>query len=209
MKNLKFEIAKKNCDIDLKTKGYKVLIAASTHSGEEELIIQIYKKLKEHIKNLKLIIAPRHLTRLDEVKDALFGMNYGLRTLNDNFDKFDVIILDTLGELSKIYDIADVAYIGGSFNKDKTGGHNPLEAIIYSKPVISGPSIKNFRDIYSILEREGAAFVVKNEKELYNCLNKLFTDSGFYKEISANCLNCFESQQGALDFVIEKLKFLK
>ena len=57
------------------------------------------------------------------------------------------IILDTLGELSKIYDIVDVAYIGGSFNIKKTGGHNPLEAIIYSKPAISGPHIKNFIDI--------------------------------------------------------------
>ena len=206
MKNLKFEIAKKECDIDLKTTGFKVLIAASTHSGEEDLIINQYKKLKEKITNLKLIIAPRHLTRLDEVKSALNGLNYGLRTSGDNFEKFDIIILDTLGELSKIYDIVDVAYIGGSFNKDKTGGHNPLEAIIYSKPAISGPSIKNFRDIYSILERESAAFVVENEKELYNSLYKLLSDDEFYLEISANCLNCFKNQQGALDFVINKLK---
>ena len=172
MKNLKFEIAKKPCDIDLKTEGFKVLIAASTHSGEEELIIENYKKLKEKISNLKLIIAPRHLTRLNEVEAALKGTNYGYRTRGDDFLKFDIIILDTLGELSKIYDITDVAYIGGSFNKDETGGHNPLEAIIYSKPAISGPSIKNFRDIYSILEREGAAFVVKNHKELYNSFYK-------------------------------------
>ncbi len=206
MKNLKFEIEKKACDIDLKTKGFKVLIAASTHSGEEELIVSQYKKLKEKIANLKLIIAPRHLTRLDEVKNALSGLNYGFRTKNDDFEKFDIIILDTLGELSKIYDIVDVAYIGGSFNKDRTGGHNPLEAIIYSKPAISGPSIKNFRDIYSILEREGASFVVKNEKELFNSLDKLLSDDEFYKEISANCLKCFKNQQGALDFVIEKLK---
>ncbi len=205
MKNLKFEIVKKPCDIDLKTKGFKVLIAASTHANEEELIIQQYKKLKEKISNLKLIIAPRHLTRLNEVEAVLNGLNYGFRTKGDDFTKFDIIILDTLGELSKIYDIVDVAYIGGSFNKDETGGHNPLEAIIYSKPAISGPSIKNFRDIYSILEREAAAFVVKNEKELYNSLYKLLSDDKFYKEISQNCLNCFKNQQGALDFVIDKL----
>ena len=72
--------------------------------------------------------------------------------------------------------------LGGSFNQ--TGGHNPLEAIIYSKPVISGPSIKNFRDIYSILEHESAAFVVKNEKEFYNSLEKLFSDKEFYNTIS-------------------------
>lgn len=206
MKNLKFEIDKKNCDIDLKQEGFKVLIAGSTHKGEDEIVLEQYKKLKKNVPNLKLIIAPRHLTRLDEVIELTknSGFSFGLRTKEDNFLNNDIIILDTLGELSKIYNIVDVAFIGGSFNK--TGGHNPLEATIYSKPTISGPSIKNFRDIYSILEREAASFVVKNEAEFYNTLEKLFTDDEFYSKISNNCLNCFNNQQGASQFVIEKLK---
>ena len=206
MKNLKFEIEKKVCDIDLKQEGFKVLIAGSTHKGEDEIVLRQYKKLKQKIQNLKLIVAPRHLTRLDEVKSLVqnSGFSYGLRTKEDNFLNNDIIILDTLGELSKIYNIVDVAFIGGSFNK--TGGHNPLEATIYSKPTISGPSIKNFRDIYSILEREAASFVVKNEDEFYNTLEKLLTDEEFYSKISNNCLNCFNNQQGASWFVIEKLK---
>ncbi len=206
MKNLKFEIEKKVCDIDLKQEGFKVLIAGSTHKGEDEIVLRQYKKLKQKIQNLKLIVAPRHLTRLDEVKSLVqnSGFSYGLRTKEDNFLNNDIIILDTLGELSKIYNIVDVAFIGGSFNK--TGGHNPLEATIYSKPTISGPSIKNFRDIYSILEREAASFVVKNEDEFYNTLEKLLTDEEFYSKISNNCLNCFNNQQGASDFVIKKLQ---
>lgn len=206
MKNLKFEIEKKECDIDLKTQNFKVLIAGSTHAGEDEIVLNAYKKLKEEVQNLKLILAPRHLTRLEDVKKLLeaLRLNFGLRTQGDNFINKDVILLDTLGELAKIYAISDVAFIGGSFNK--TGGHNPLEAIIYSKPTISGPSIKNFRDIYATLEREGAAFVVKNEKEFYNSLKSLFTDEEFYASTSQNCANCFSNQQGALDFVIEKLK---
>lgn len=206
MKNLKFEIEKKSCDINLDQENYKVLIAGSTHKGEDEIVFETYKKLKEKLSNLKLIIAPRHLTRLEDVEKLCQenNFNYGNRTKNDTFNNKDVIILDTLGELSKIYSLADVAFIGGSFNQ--TGGHNPLEAIIYSKPVISGPSIKNFRDIYSILEHESAAFVVKNEKEFYNALEKLFTDEEFYTKISKNCENCFQNQQGALDFVINELK---
>jgi len=206
MKNLKFEIEKKPCDIDLKPKGYKVFIAGSTHFGEDEIVLDIYKKLKKEISNLKLILAPRHLTRLEEVKKLLETneLNYGLRTNNDDFINKDVILLDTLGELAKIYALCDVAFIGGSFNK--TGGHNPLEAIIYSKPVISGPSIKNFRDIYAILERKSAAFVVKNEKEFYNTLKSLLIDDEFYSDTKKNCADCFLEQQGALNFVIEKLK---
>lgn len=205
MKNLKFEIEKKPCDINLFSQNSKVLIAASTHKGEDEIVLKTYKKLKSKIKNLKLIIAPRHLTRVDDVYKLTkkYDFKTGFRTKNDNFSLNDIIILDTLGELSKIYSLIDVAFIGGSFNK--TGGHNPLEAVIYSKPAVSGPSIKNFRDIYSLLTRDKASFVVKNENEFYNILEKLLSDDLFYKTTVHNCTNCFNSQQGALDFVIDKL----
>jgi len=206
MKNLKFEIEKKNCDIDLKTNNFKVLIAGSTHTTEDEIALRAYKKLKEKIENLKLIIAPRHLTRLNDVEKLVqeTGFKYGLRTQKDTFIDNDIIILDTLGELSKVYALCDVAYIGGSFNN--TGGHNPLESVIYSKPAVSGPSIKNFRDIYAILEREEASFVAKNEKEFYEILEKLLSNDEYYSKISKNCEKCFSNQQGALDFVIKKMK---
>lgn len=206
MKNLKFEIAKKECDIDLKAGENKVLIAGSTHDGEDIIALNAYKNLKEKMPNLKMIIAPRHLTRVEDVARLIkdFNFNYGFRTKEDTFVENDIIILDTLGELSKIYSIVDVAYIGGSFNN--TGGHNPLEAVIYSKPAVSGPSIKNFRDIYSILEREEASFVVKDEQEFNEILEKLLLDDEYYSKISKNCQNCFNNQQGALDFVIKKLK---
>ena len=206
MKNLKFEIERKKCDISLNSSFSKVFIAASTHKGEDEIALDAFKKLKEKNKTLKMILAPRHLTRLDEVEKLVkeTGFKYGFRTKKDDFSNNDIIILDTLGELSKIYEIVDVAYIGGSFNK--TGGHNPLEATIYSKPTVSGPSVKNFRDIYAILEREKASFVVKNKFEFYSILEKLFTDDEFYNEISKNCEKCFSNQQGAVEFVINKLK---
>lgn len=206
MKNLKFEIAKKECDIDLLSSNSKLFIAASTHSGEDIIVLETYKKLKEKIKDLKLLLAPRHLTRLDEIEKLLknFDFKYGLRTNNDNFSQNDIIILNTLGELSKVYKLADVVFIGGSFNK--TGGHNPLEATIFSKPVVSGPSIKNFRDIYSILEHENAAFVVKDKKSFYEKLYKLLSDEEFYQTTTKNSQKCFESQQGACQFVIDILK---
>ena len=206
MKNLKFEIEKKECDINLENGSSKVFIAASTHKGEDEIALNAYKKLKEKNNNIKMVLAPRHLTRIEEIEKLIknTGFKYGFRTKKDNFKDKDIIILDTLGELSKIYEKIDVAYIGGSFNN--TGGHNPLEAAIYSKPTISGPSIKNFRDIYSILERENASFVVKNKTEFYSILEKLFLDDEFYSKISKNCKQCFSNQQGAADFVINKLK---
>ena len=103
MKNLKFEVKRKECDIDLKKENSKLLIAGSTHPTEEEVVLETYKNLKKEIKDLKLLLAPRHLTRLDDVIKIVQETNikFGFRTKNDDFTNNDIIILDTSGELSK------------------------------------------------------------------------------------------------------------
>lgn len=206
MKNLKFDIDKTPSDIDLKKGENKVLIAGSTHSGENEILISAFDKLRQSHKNLKFIIAPRHLERVKEIEQILSNYNYtfGYRSKNNDFTNFDIIILDTLGELKKAYAFSDIAFIGGSFNK--TGGHNPLEATVYDIPTITGPSIKNFRDIYSILTKAGAAVLVNNQSELEKILDKFLSDSEFYNKTKENCKNIFQDQQGALEFVIDKIK---
>ena len=131
--------------------------------------------------------------------------NTNLYSKNKQFsDNSDILLLDVMGELAKLYAKIDVAFIGGSFNN--TGGHNPLEAIIFDKPTISGPSIKNFRDIYAILKMNNAAFVVNNEEEFFEIAKKLLLDENYYQEIKNNANKAFKNQQGALNFVIDKLK---
>lgn len=205
MKNLKFDIDKTPSDIDLKKGNNKVLIAGSTHSGENEILIKTFDNLRKTHHNLKLIIAPRHLERVKEIEQILSNYNYnhGYRSNNDTFENFDIIILNTLGELKKAYAFSDIAFIGGSFNK--TGGHNPLEATVYNVPTLTGPSIKNFRDIYSILTNAGASVLVNNQPELEENLNKMLSDEQFYNETRENCKNIFQDQQGALEFVINKI----
>ena len=205
MKNLKFDIDKTPCDIDLKKGDSKILIAGSTHSGENEILIKAFHKLKSENKNLKFLIAPRHLERVKEIEQILSDYNYsiGYRSKQEDFKDHDIIILDTLGELKKAYALSDIAFIGGSFNK--TGGHNPLEATIYDIPTISGPSIKNFRDIYSILTNAKASVIVNNSTELDNILTKLLSDNEYYATMRKNCKTIFNDQQGALDFVIDKI----
>ncbi len=206
MKNLKFDVEKFDVNLDINSGGSKILIAGSTHKGEDEIILRVYKKLKQTHKTLKLILAPRHITRKDAVealvKDS--GFSYSLYSNKKGFNNADILLVDVLGELAKLYAKSDIAFIGGSFNK--TGGHNPLEAVIFNKPAISGPSIKNFRDIYSILTNAGAGFVVKKEEEFFNITDKLLSDEDFYKNTSAICRTVFQDQQGALEFVINKLK---
>lgn len=206
MNNLKFDITAPHVDFEFKKCG-RVLLAASTHSGEDEIVLSVYEKLKSQFDDLKLIIAPRHLTRKDEVETLVgeSGYTYGFRSDgSDNLADTDIMILDTMGELGKIFYYCDVAFIGGSFNK--TGGHNPLESIIFGKPVISGPSVYNFKDIYAIIQNAGAGFIVKTKDDFYNKCVLLLSNSQFYNQTSKACEDVFKSQQGALAYVIDVLK---
>lgn len=206
MNNLKFDI-KRPEEVSFNKNNYRVLLAGSTHQGEDEIILDNFKLLKEKHTDLKLIIAPRHLTRVEEVKNLIekYNFSYSQRSAGkDNLDDSDVFILDTLGELGKMYAHSDISFIGGSFNK--TGGHNPLESIVFNKPVISGPSTHNFKDIYSIIQKAHAGFIVNNSEEFYTIADKMLTDKDFYAHTVVACEKVFKEQQGALEFVIDVIK---
>jgi len=206
MKNLKFDIKKSDEKVDIGQDGYRVIIAGSTHKGEDEIILNIFKSKLERYSDIKLLLVPRHTNRIPQITPFLdkLGLNYGFRSKNDNFKSHDVIILDTMGELSKMYSICSFAFIGGSFNK--TGGHNPLEATVYSKPAITGPNIHNFRDIYWLLSQSNAGKIVKTPNELSEYIEKLLSDKEFYEKACQDCETIFNEQQGALDIVINELK---
>ena len=201
MGNLKFDIQISADKVDIGQDGYRVFLAGSTHKPENDIVISTYKKLKEKFSDLKMMIAPRHLERVSEIKELLkqYGLSYALRSQDGKFSEdTEVIILDTLGELKNMYSACDLAFVGGSFNK--TGGHNPLEASIFEKPVVSGPAVFNFKDIYDILSKSGAGKVVKTPQEFYQYLEKLLSDNEFYEQTKSACKNVFDSQRGAIDF---------
>lgn len=206
MKNLKFDVKKIDSDIEIGKGNSRIIIAGSTHKGEDEIILSSFVKLKKEFSDIKLLLAPRHLTRINNVEELVKNteLTYGFRSKQDNFSDKDIIILDTLGELSKMYQICDFAFIGGSFNK--TGGHNPLEAVVYNKPAITGPSIHNFRDIYWILSRTKAGKIVKTPQELTDYMYKLLSNPKFYTQSCNDCKTVFEFQQGAMEYVINELK---
>lgn len=207
MGNLKFDIKKPEIDSLSFSKNPqdKVIIAGSTHFGEDEIILEIFKELKTKINGLKLIIAPRHPERNENVFNLIkkYELTCQKRSQNGDLLNSDVLLLDTMGELGKFYSVCDVAFIGGSFNK--TGGHNPLEATIFSKPVVSGLSVHNFKDIYAILTRTDAGFV-GDIQEVQARLEKLLSDDIFYKKACQDCETVFDENKGALQFVIEVLK---
>ena len=204
MGNLKFDVKKPDTTVDIGQGNYKVLIAGSTHKPENKIVIETYAKLNSKFGNLRLLIAPRHLEHVDEIAALCEqnGLKYGKRSQKDKFsEEIKVIILDTLGELGKMYSACDIAFIGGSFNK--TGGHNPLEATIFKKPVVTGNCIANFKDIYAILTNCGAAKVANNNTDFYNILEEIISDKNIYNDMSKACETVFDKQKGAINFVID------
>ena len=137
---------------------------------------------------------------IPELLDALHRSGVSIYMATSKPEYFARQIVDHFG-LSRYF-----AFIGGSFNK--TGGHNPLEATVYSKPAITRPSIHNFRDIYWLLSRSAAGKIVKNPKELSDYIEKLLSDKAFYNQACKDCETVFNDQQGALDVVINELKIL-
>ena len=208
MKNLKFDVKPSTDKVEIGQDGHRVIIAGSTHKGEDEIILEIFKNKLQKFNDIKLLLVPRHLTRIEQITPIIekLGLTYGFRSKDNTFNDYDVIILDTMGELSKMYSICDFAFIGGSFNK--TGGHNPLEATVYSKPTITGPSIHNFRDIYWLLSQSNAGKIVKTPAQMDEYIEKLLSDKNLYAQACKDCETIFQDQQGALDVVIKELKEL-
>ncbi len=206
MRNLKFDVKRADANIEIGQNAGRIIIAGSTHAGEDEIILEAFAQIKKEFNDAKLLLAPRHPQRVPQVIEQVekIGLKFGQRSKNDTFENNEIIILDTLGELGKMYSICYFAFIGGSFNK--TGGHNPLEAVVYNKPAITGPSIHNFRDIYGLLSQTHAGKIVQNQIELTNYMQKLLGDKAFYDKACEDCKTVFAQQQGALDFVIERIK---
>ncbi len=172
----KSEVASLRSDIGLEAKR-PVWIAGSTHQGEEHILLRIHRNLCRRIPNLLLIVAPRRIQRGAEIAAlaSCLGFSSGVRSKADNVKGKEVYILDTLGELARIYAICDIAFLGGSFVP--SGGHNPLEAVVQGRPVCWGPHFFNFGEIEKDLLQAGCAMRVSTESELNDFLGMALTDS--------------------------------
>jgi len=172
-----------------------VWIAGSTHRGENEIIFKIHKVLLRLFPQLCLIIAPRHPERFNEVtKLALQSGFHTMRRTEPKEGKWEVIVLDTLGELAKVYAVADFAFIGGSFVP--IGGHNPLEAAVWSKPVVFGPYMFNFSEIAKLMLKSNAACQVKNEIELFQVIKTWLEQPKLAEKIGRQGRALIEANQG-------------
>lgn len=140
-----------------------VVVAGSTSEGEEKILLNAFKKVKKE--NLVLLIAPRHPERFAKVENLIksFGFKYQKKS-SFKKDHFEILLIDTIGELPEFYAISDCSFVGGSLVK--VGGHNFLEPIFYKKPVFFGPFMYNFKEIAEMFVSQGGAGIVKSEKDI-------------------------------------------
>lgn len=151
--------------------GRTVWLAASTHSGEEEIVSFVHTRARKSLPMLALILAPRHPVRGDGLAAILRsdGWQVAQRSAGDEITPdTDVYLADTLGEMGLWYRIASVAFVGGSLVD--VGGHNPFEPALLGCAILHGPHVRNFAEGYARLQAAGAAVEVAGEASLAEAL---------------------------------------
>ncbi|MCK4649228.1 3-deoxy-D-manno-octulosonic acid transferase, partial [bacterium] len=222
--NVKFDGLKtKVSDREKLTKELKIsskdliLVAGSTHAKEEEIILDIYQKAKEEFPSLRLILAPRHPERIKEVESLCKNRNLFyirrsqlLRTApakgwsasgGNPEPRTSVILLDTIGELAKIYSLATVVFVGGSLIP--IGGHNILEPAALGKVPLFGPYMHNFVESARLLEEGGGGIQIRDEEELLRNILDLLENSEKKEGMGRKAQEIVKRHQGASERTVE------
>jgi 3-deoxy-D-manno-octulosonic-acid transferase len=193
-----------------------ILIAASTMPGEEPIVLQAWSKVRREYPRALLVLAPRHPARFNEVAQILTGSgcSYARRTLlasqepeiSSQVAAPEVLLLDTIGELAGILELAEVVFMGGSLVP--TGGHNILEAAYWAKPVVFGPHMENFQDIARLFLEAKACVQVQDGEEFAESVLKLFGDRAAAERLGQRGKQVLEKQAGATARVLEQIQRL-
>jgi len=177
-----------------------LFVAGSTHPGEEEQILDVFARLRKREGALRLVIAPRHIERADEVYGLVAGKGWDVvrrSKFGPEGAEKPVVILDTIGELRFIYGIAALCFIGGSLVE--RGGHNVLEPAACGKAVFYGPYMMNFTASVAALEENGGGIGVKNADELAERAAGYLADAGLRKRCDDGAAKTIEKNAGATE----------
>ncbi len=176
-----------------------VVIAASTLRGEEEPVLDAFTRIRATMPTALLIIAPRKPERFDDVermaRRAGWNVARRLELRVDAEPRHDVIILDTIGELAQLYQIATVVFVGGSLVD--AGGHNILEPAVFGKPIVFGPYMTNFAEIAQTFLDNSAAIQVRADRDLEGVLLDLLRDPVRRASLGAAARALVEANRGA------------
>jgi len=187
-----------------------VLVAGSTHAGEEVLLAEQFLRLRKRFPNLFLILVPRHFERGKEVGEALAarGLRFVYRSEITGRTllgpgELDCLLVNTTGELRHFYEHADVVFVGKSLTAE--GGQNPIEPGALGKAMVFGPNMQNFAEIARNLLAQKGALQVQNAVELEQALEQLLADAALRAELGGNALKVVRENLGAVDRTAEMI----
>ena len=189
-------------------KGKKVLVAGSTWPQDEEILIPAFLKVLKFDEQSVMIIAPHEptLLNLEKLEHEFSGVVSFIRLSHiNNYENQHIIIVDSIGVLSILYNYADIAFVGGSF---KMNVHNVLEAAVYGIPVLFGPKIENSQEAKKLAEI-GGGILVKDKRELYRSLRKLLSDENYRATCGKKSFDYVEEHKGATDRIISEIAGVK
>ncbi len=178
----------------------EIVVAGSTHPGEEEILRSCFERLRLQFPDLLLVVVPRDPERSESVcrifrSGGRFTVCRSSRSADPAGPRPDVTVVDTMGLLSRIYGISRAAFVGGSLVE--AGGHNPLEPAALAKPVVFGPHTEDFSDICRALQTEGGAFCVHSAEALENTLARLLKDPLAAERAGRRARRVVEANRGA------------
>jgi 3-deoxy-D-manno-octulosonic-acid transferase len=177
-----------------------VIVAGSTREGEEVQVLSAYRELLSKHPNCVLVLAPRHPERTNAVADLIKGQGYVCRRRSAGeipLKSGEVLLLDTLGELTHFYAAGHVAFVGGSLVP--VGGHNLLEPAALGLPVLAGPHLENVRDIAEMLKNAGGLIAVNDAKNLGEAFVWLVGNPSTRQHIGQAALQTVSANRGALE----------
>jgi 3-deoxy-D-manno-octulosonic-acid transferase len=184
-----------------------IWIAASTMPGEDEIVLDAYRRLKESHPRLKLLIAPRHPERAGEIEEMARSRGTTVVRRSRLENGTDVLVLDTIGELAAAFEYAQVVFMGGSLVP--RGGHNILEPARHAKPIIFGPHMENFRDISRLFVEANGAMQIQNPDELAPAVARLLDDADLASALGGNGHRVVLENTGATDRVLSFIRKLE
>ena len=187
-------------------KNRPTLIAASTHELEEEILLDSFKTIRDTLPNSLLILVPRHLERSNKVKKLISrkGFNFSLRSQKENVtEDTEVLLGDTMGELSFLYALSDLAFVGGSLIDH--GGQNLLEPASLGLPICSGPHLRNFLEISRHLKKEQGLKIINNSEDITKLFLDINSDKQLAESMGQAAQKVYLSNRGALDNILNHL----
>ena len=182
-----------------------VWVAGSTHTGEEEIILKAHQQLREKHPDLILILAPRRIERINEVVALLQKKNLSFARRSSLEISEPVILLDTMGELAKVYSLGQMAFIGKSLI-EPGGGHSLIEPLSHGLAVLHGPHIENIGHVADEAHMNGLAFTVHNAEEIVKTVHSLLRHKERRMELAEKAKKLIEDQQGASEKMAETIQ---